>query len=356
MKKLLVLMLALVCACLAACTDRDDGAADAGVSDSPSAYETALRLMDEGQYERAISAFSALVAQYPECAKKIDLCLEAINEREYAAAVGLEDAGEYGRALSAYMALNGGYGYRDSAERALNCREQIYLAANELLAQGRYEDAYEAYSLIKGYKDTNAVLAGDENLLSYTEELWSVGNTVYFGRCEQDMDIANGKERIEWLVLDRYSDGSRLLVSRYALFALPFNDLRADCEWKDCSLRTWLNESFLPSAFDATESAQILAGTVYNDRLFLLSADEAEKYFDGDRARRCEPTKYALNQGAYVYGGSCWWWLRSYCASDSCAMLVSDEGRIYELGYYVDRESDCVRPALRVDPYIKQDQ
>ena len=48
------------------------------------------------------------------------------------------------------------------------------------------------------------------------------------------------------------------------------------------------------------------------DRVFLLSLWEAEKYFEDDEDRRTFPTVYAIAQDVYVNSdlGTVWWWLR----------------------------------------------
>lgn len=47
---------------------------------------------------------------------------------------------------------------------------------------------------------------------------------------------------------------------------------------------------------------------VKKDKVFLLSAKEAEQYFKSDEDRKCNPTKLPIINGFY---GRCWWWLRS---------------------------------------------
>ncbi|MBP3696995.1 MAG: hypothetical protein J6J45_05560, partial [Clostridia bacterium] len=67
-----------------------------------------------------------------------------------------------------------------------------------------------------------------------------VGDYITFGSYEQDNDLSNGKEPIEWLVLDK-QDGKVLVISKYALDAKPYNDEYVDVTWETCTLRSWLN-------------------------------------------------------------------------------------------------------------------
>ena len=91
-------------------------------------------------------------------------------------------------------------------------------------------------------------------------------------------------------------------------------------------------------------------GNATNDKVFLLSIKEAEKYFSTDSARRCQGTAYCYAQGAYkVNNGNCLWWLRSPGCSQDYAAYVLYDGDVYVFGYYVDIDGSAVRPALWID-------
>ena len=63
---------------------------------------------------------------------------------------------------------------------------------------------------------------------------------IVFGSYEQDGNLSNGPEPIEWEILE--DDGSRLfLVSRYVLDAQPYNVKDVNVDWENCTLRSWLN-------------------------------------------------------------------------------------------------------------------
>ena len=133
------------------------------------------------------------------------------------------------------------------------------------------------------------------------------GTFVTYGVYEQDNVKKNGMEPIEWRVLENTGD-SILLMSRYVLDSVPYsNALGTDgitalpVNWETCSLRNWLNTTFLTTAFDSAEQSRIM--TVLNkntpskdndsyyeetpinhgndtlDRVFILSLDECNKYF-----------------------------------------------------------------------------
>ena len=194
-----------------------------------------------------------------------------------------------------------------------------------------------------------------------------VGDIIKFGTYEQDNDSSNGKDKIEWLVLE-VKDGKALVISKKALDCKPYNNEYEDVTWETCTLRKWLNDDFINSAFSADEKAAIptvtvsadenpeystytYPGNATEDKVFLLSINEVNKYFESDQARACEPTEYAVANGVYVNSdsGNCWWWLRSPGDYQFGAASVSDDGDVDELGYYVNGSNCAVRPALWID-------
>jgi hypothetical protein len=109
-----------------------------------------------------------------------------------------------------------------------------------------------------------------------------VGDIVTFGAYEQDNDTANGKEAIEWLVVAKEDDGITLISTiglDYKPYAEKSNGYHVD--WKDCSLRKWLNKEFLKAAFTADEQEMLLTpelktgDNVTSDKVFLLDAYSA---------------------------------------------------------------------------------
>ena len=87
-------------------------------------------------------------------------------------------------------------------------------------------------------------------------------------------------------------------------------------------------------------------GNDTTDRIFLLSIEETEQYFADDEARKSRPTTYAKNNGADVYEGTAWWWLRSPGRSDISAAGVNTGGSLSCIGGSVYFTSGSVRPAF----------
>lgn len=160
----------------------------------------------------------------------------------------------------------------------------------------------------------------------------SVGDVLAFGHYEQDNNPDNGPEPIEWIVLD-VQDGKALLLSRYGLEARPYNTEDTDVTWETCTLRSWLNSEFLTAAFSPEEQSAVMTTAVDNsdaqgnsdydtsggndteDRIFLLSYAEADRYFGSRTSDQAiaVPTAHAAASGAEVYddGTASGWLLRS---------------------------------------------
>ena len=189
-------------------------------------------------------------------------------------------------------------------------------------------------------------------------KLRTPGEFVYFGHYEQDNDLTNGPEAIEWLVYDTDGEKSRL-VSKYALDAKAFNERGDSILWADSTIRQWLNNEFLNTAFTEKEKDMIIKGTVQTadnpingepggpdteDKIYLLSIDEAQKYFPTESDRDIEETPYARANGSGGY-----WWLRSAADHENKYAVHIHNGRgdfcNYSVGLITNKDGG-VRPVL----------
>ena len=194
--------------------------------------------------------------------------------------------------------------------------------------------------------------------------VWA-GDTITFGRYEQDNDPSNGPEEIEWTLLKKEEDRA-LVISNYALDCQPYNTVRANVTWSTCSLRTWLNTDFLNAAFTEVERARIPSayvlpagnkilhtdpGEATQDRIFILGIDQATEYYGPTTERWCSLTAYAAAKGAYVgmNHGDCNYWLRSPGRDGTRASNVYNQGSVNFEGFYVDAQDVCVRPVMWID-------
>ena len=223
--------------------------------------------------------------------------------------------------------------------------------------------------------DENSDILIDERL----KEL-KAGDFITFGRYPQ---TATGEDMtpIEWQILDR-KDNWILVISKFGLDTLPYHNRNEFITWEKCSLREWLNSSFMGKAFDEEELEAIklsqvenrhswngadwktVGGNDSNDMLFLLSNTDAIKYFANSDSRRCIPTDYAIQNGTYVYSGTGYygaarlcgygnWWLRSpgktfqnYADRVGCGGWTDCSTTSSEL---VTNNSTMIRPAMWVN-------
>jgi len=192
----------------------------------------------------------------------------------------------------------------------------------------------------------------------------SVGDIITFGSYEQDNDLDNGQEPLEWIVLD-VQDGKAMLLTKYCIDTVIFYPKRVSMYWGKSDLRAWMNGDFLQEAFTAEEQECILTTTVKNDnphgvkgagedtldKIYLLSKSEVLNFFPEMADRVAYPTEYAKSKGCTVdpETGSCRWWTRTPGArtKDICGMRL--DGRISSYGMQdVDWPTNTMRPVMWV--------
>ena len=210
-----------------------------------------------------------------------------------------------------------------------------------------------------------------------------VGDVIEFGTYEQDNIKSNGKEAIEWEVLDCY-DGQALLISKYILDSQAYNFEFSVVDWENSSLRAWLNTEFYDTAFSTADKQSVLntklvnadnpdyateGGSKTTDNVFLLSYTDVLTYYDSDRRtadenRMVSVTTYAASNGAaYVtedlyheqYSsqnekciGCGYWWLRTPGEIGELAIAVYPFGIVETAGIGVTDDTMGVRPAIWV--------
>lgn len=152
----------------------------------------------------------------------------------------------------------------------------------------------------------------------------------------------------QWLILKRI--GNRLLLlSKKEITNMAYHEVREDVTWEDCTLRRWLNSDYLSLAFSKEERTMIqptqlsnhynpkygtYGGNETEDRIFLLSLEEAKEYFYNDEIMEF----LSLELG--------WWWLRSPGCDRGIAACVNSDGSVDFAGNDVDYDYGAVRPAL----------
>lgn len=228
-------------------------------------------------------------------------------------------------------------------------------------ASTSYTDS-EVLAGCKYYYQVKAIAADGSSAASEPE---SITRSLYFGSYEQDNNLSNGKEPIEWLVA-KIEDGKMFLVSKYCLDSHAYNDEYIDVTWETSTIRTWLNGGFLNTAFSAEEQAKICDTELTNganftyktpggnntvDKVFLLSLSEVRSTFPTDAERLADSTAYAVAQGASQRDafGSSWYWTRTPGYTLDSTVYVCEEGSTYFSGHIVTQTGSAVRPVMWIE-------
>ena len=207
----------------------------------------------------------------------------------------------------------------------------------------------------------------------------AVGDTVVFGAYEQDGNTKNGKEPLEWMILD--IDGDKALLITAKVVDYVKNTDSKTVLWSKCAVRTWMNDTFYKGAFSSADRKAILTTQVHTpenpyylrggcdtkDRLFSLSMEEVIQYFETrgkigdefititDPRALTEATPAALQKA--LKQGDCTafdthlsWLLRdtgdTYCMAD--VFIYGTDPDDAMLNYTGDYMWDGVRPAMWV--------
>ncbi|MCD7811804.1 MAG: DUF6273 domain-containing protein [Ruminococcus sp.] len=149
--------------------------------------------------------------------------------------------------------------------------------------------------------------------------------------------------KYEWIVLKKEANKA-MLITKDEIEKKKYHEVDESVTWETCTLRKWLNEDFY-STFAPEEQARILethlensgnkkhgtkGGNDTDDKIFLLSLDEAEKYMTEDERK-----------------ANSWWWLRSPGYYQAHAAGVLSGGGFDAHGDFVIGEGG-VRPALNL--------
>lgn len=247
-------------------------------------------------------------------------------------------------------------------------KANTYQKAVQLAQTGNTAEAYCLFRELGAYLDSEqrlSELVAADALLPY--RVAEKEDIVSFGHFEQDNDPSNGPEPIQWIVLDKM-DGQLLLMSASCLQGMAYNTATfTPVTWETSSLRTWLNESFLSSAF--TEEEKALIPTVLNenpdhsivetpggrdtqDQVFVLCERDTVIYLsspaDREAIGKAPATEYAKANGLQTdEEGNASWWLRSPGMYEYIAQFVDRNGEPYTNGASTDIDYLCgVRPVL----------
>lgn len=139
---------------------------------------------------------------------------------------------------------------------------------------------------------------------------------IQLGCYEQDGNEQNGKEGIEWFVVEDTNE-YMLLLSKYALKAMPFSDDEYHIVWSNSLIYDWLNTDFLNS-FDKDTQSKMQRIAIDKDGfsiasesnphegtlVSLLSLKDIEKYINAGIDMSVIPSIEANDDQITVI---CWW-------------------------------------------------
>lgn len=229
-----------------------------------------------------------------------------------------------------------------------------YNEAVKLYNNEQYTNAYKIFLKLGGYKDSEEY--SDKIISINSKEFFNsinVGDIVNFGVYEDEI--------IEWRVLEKNNDKILLLTDKL-IDCKKYNTEDVSITWETCSLRKWLNNDFLDKSFDEVEKEKILetkvintnngeygtaGGNDTNDKVFLLSYDETERYFTKREERSAIGTKYARKNNIAKYTDGDWWWLRSPGENSKEATVVY--GTVYSSFSAEEGKFIGIRPAMWID-------
>lgn len=154
--------------------------------------------------------------------------------------------------------------------------------------------------------------------------------------------------KLSWIVLATENNKALLLSEKTLPVMRPYKNAeprtseRFTYRWSDCDINQYLNNEFLfkykllsapiISVPHETEATPFVTSETTNERVFLLSASEAEKYLP----RSIDRTPYRRSS----------WWLRTPGLVDPYrTMYVDISGNIYEIGAQVEYFRR-IRPAI----------
>lgn len=277
---------------------------------------------------------------------------------------------------------------------------QDYHEAAPLLSFAADEGIWDAYFLLgRMYAEGLGVKKNAQKARELFDKLQAgpAGKqyTISFGTYPQGE--CKEERPMRWVVLDRRGD-ELLLLSSAVIDAKKYHSELSEITWEKCDLRKWLNKEFLQKAFSEyeqnilvqkhelenpdNEDYQTRGGHLTEDKVFLLSIPEAQRYFNSETPERKEfgaatglgdtdgtyiyhtksrfahafHTRYAREQGVNTdftgipftdFTGSAWWWLRSPGINGKNAAFIDSAYNFIRVnGINVNDAEGGVRPAL----------
>lgn len=283
-----------------------------------------------------------------------------IPELYYNKGLSYASSKQWAQAIDAFKKVGD---YKDALHRT---EETKYLQAMEYYENKEYEKAYRMLIAMPHYNKASDFLKSDEKMISISKReqwissKWGKGQIIELGKYEQDHNITNGSETIQWIVLQVLGNNIVIAMSKNALLTSVYNNDNTTISWKDSSLRNYLNRYFITQAFNSKERNAIVSvnldtdGETTTDQVFLLSTEDFRNNLAYDELRYCIPTKHAESEHGRNFieqltderKGE--WWLRSSSFSNG-QCLLSYVGINGTISTSEAKEKHYVRPVICID-------
>ena len=127
-------------------------------------------------------------------------------------------------------------------------------AAREYVSDAEYDEFItvkhnQAYVDIKSIEERAAKI---EKIAKLKKQ--KVGSSLKFG--SYYLNNSTKKEPIEWIILAKEQNRA-LIISKYVLCGVKYNDTQIDVSWGNSTLRNWLNGYFINCVFNSDEQSKI---------------------------------------------------------------------------------------------------
>lgn len=172
-------------------------------------------------------------------------------------------------------------GKKNNSENESNLKMEETLETTTQEKETNSETENETENDIEEYDETT------ENIV---EVKYNLGDIVSFGSYEQDANLNDGQEPIEWYVVKIDGDKA-LLLSKNNIVCQPYDENKDGSDykilWSKSSIREYLNDNFFNDAFSEKQQSMILDTQVSGayddkilnditttDKIFILSATE----------------------------------------------------------------------------------
>ena len=251
----------------------------------------------------------------------------------------------------------------------LNDEFEFYISTNQIVNVGKLnENSPELHSIlavIKGSMGETTTVDKESNDETVEITPLDTQNTLFFGNYYYGLDGEKGP--VEWIIL-KEENGRKLLLSKYIIDAVDYQEAGKTGSWKECSLRRWLNTEFTVQVFSKEERDRLIESEraetrnfFYNtedsdlcrDKVFLLSVEEVKSLLD--TCQTVAPvTPYALEKGVFAnnYG---LWWIRTPGDKYGMQAYINTVGKTAYDGCYQQRREVGLRPAIWVsDTFVEE--